>query len=215
MGKVNFGAPLKEVEWLKTEMQCSTFVEGGTFRGETANAMSSIFENVVTIEGQVELHQAAQKRFPKPNISYLLGDTRKHLKEILDENTACILWLDAHWCGEGTFGKSDECPLLDELDIVFSSSCNTAILVDDARLFLSPPPLPHKISEWPSLDQIIRAIPADWGVTVYEDVIYILDNRYFSNFQKYLQSEYDNSKQTLQETKKTSRLWPFKDRVER
>ena len=36
MGLVNFGVPEKETEYLKNRMKLDLFVEGGTYKGETA-----------------------------------------------------------------------------------------------------------------------------------------------------------------------------------
>ena len=86
-----------------------------------------------------------------------------------------LFWLDAHWSGSQTYGEDDECPLLEELEIILSSNLkNFAILIDDARLFLAPPPLPHNLEIWPSITDICRAVPDNYDLIVRNDVIYII-----------------------------------------
>ena len=53
------------------------------------------------------------------NITLLKGDTREHLDSIIANNENILFWLDAHWSGGDTYGEEDECPLIDELRIIF------------------------------------------------------------------------------------------------
>ena len=122
------------------------------------------------------------------NIIQLNGDTRDHLKKILSNNDNILFWLDSHWSGGETYGKNDECPLLEELKIIFNSRLkNFVILIDDARLFLSPPPLPHEIINWPNIRQIFNFIPSSYDVVISEDVIIIFPVS--TNFLKFMQNK--------------------------
>ncbi len=49
----------------------------------------------------------------------------------------------------------------------------SAVLVDDARLFAAPPPPPHRAANWPTLVQVLDRLRADGGryVTILDDVI--------------------------------------------
>ena len=104
----------------------------------------------------------------------LKGDTRDHLKQILTENDDILFWLDAHWSGGETYGEEDECPLLEELGLIFKcTEKKFIVLIDDARLFLAPPPLPHDFSKWPTIQDIIHLVPNNFELTILNDVIYI------------------------------------------
>ncbi|MCB1531262.1 MAG: hypothetical protein KDJ35_00175 [Alphaproteobacteria bacterium] len=169
------GVPEKETDYLRQNLSLDIFVEGGTFRGETAKRMSGLFSHVYTIEKSDHMYAEAQKGLQNySNITQLKGDTREHLNEILEKHDNILFWLDAHWSGGNTYGEGDECPLLEELAIIFEHKKNYVILIDDARLFMAPPPLPHQAKDWPSVAQITRSIPDDWDVIIYEDVIYLL-----------------------------------------
>jgi len=78
-----------------------------------------------------------------------------------------LFWLDAHWSGGDTYGENDECPLMDELKIIFQYRKNYVILIDDARLFMAPPPKPHKIENWPSIKEIVNILPYEWDLIIY------------------------------------------------
>lgn len=175
MGIVSFGIPEHETKWLRTTMGLNTVVESGTYQGDTALSLSKSFCTVYTIEKSEMMFEAAKKKLSSiANIHQLQGDTREHLSRIVAENDNILFWIDAHWSGGDTYGEQDECPLLEELSIVFNSSLkNFAILVDDARLFLAPPPLPHNLHNWPTIREIAAVIPAMCDMVIHDDVIYV------------------------------------------
>lgn len=175
MGIVNFGIPAQESEWLRNQIALTTVVEGGTYRGGTALSLSKTFCEIYTIEkSDIMFEQASKNLNSVSNITLLKGDTRYHFPKIIEQEENILFWLDAHWSGGDTYGEDDQCPLLAELKIIFSSPLkNFAILVDDARLFLAPPPLPHNLNNWPTIKEIVEAIPHGYDLIVHDDVIYI------------------------------------------
>ncbi len=188
MGSVNFGVPEKEAEYLKKILNLEVFVEGGTYHGGTAKKMSENFSKVLTIEKSDEMFTKAKKNLKDiPNITMLKGDTRDYLQKVLEGNNNILFWLDAHWSGGETYGQDDECPLIEELEIIFNSSNNHVILIDDARCFLKPPPLPHKYENWPTLVEIVKSIPENWELVVHEDVIYIFPEKISNGFKTFMQ----------------------------
>jgi hypothetical protein len=176
MGNVQFGAPRELVLWLRDTFNVDTFVETGTNRAETAMWASKQFQRVITVEGYPPLYNAAVKSFgDNKTIEFLLGDSRDHLRRVADSlQNQAIFWLDAHWCGDETYGNSDECPVLGELEALNSSGMSHIVLIDDARLFLAPPPPPHVADHWPDIAAVCRAMegcPGNRYVAVHEDVI--------------------------------------------
>ncbi|MEL4306300.1 hypothetical protein [Methanococcoides sp. LMO-2] len=188
MGLVNLGVPENEVEYLRDNLNLDVFVEGGTYKGTTAKKMSDKFSLVYTIEKSDAMFSLAEGSLKSINNIFLLkGDTRNHLDKILENNDNILFWLDAHWSGGDTYGENDECPLLEELSIIFSHDKNHIILIDDARLFLAPPPLPHKILNWPSLGDILDIVPTNWDLLIFEDVIYIFPDQNSKHIKAFFQ----------------------------
>lgn len=188
MGAVGFGIPKENAEWLQNSMNLSIAVEGGTYNGGTSLLMSKFFEKVYTIEKSEKMYEIGEKKLGHiKNVTRLFGDTRRHLPDIVGSNDNILFWLDAHWSGGVTYGVEDECPLLDELGTIFSAKLtNFAIMIDDARLFLAPPPLPHNYSNWPSIKDVCLAVPEGFDIIVFEDVVYVVPVRV--NFKSFIQN---------------------------
>lgn len=187
MGIVHFGIPEEEARWLCDALGLETAVETGTYKGETARLLGSFIRNVYTIEKSEAMAIIAKQTLSAfDHVKLLQGDTRDHLPNLVATNDGILFWLDAHWCGDQTYGVEDECPLLEELDIIFSSPVtNYAVLIDDARLFTAPPPLPHNRHKWPTIKEICAAVPSGNDVTIHHDVIYIMPQN--PAFQAYIQ----------------------------
>ena len=160
MGIVRMGPPHELIKSLATDFSIHTFIETGTYHGDTAIWASQYFQKVFTIEYSKELYEHAIQRVQQiSNIECIFGDSRDELPKILPRlEGSSLFWLDAHWSGQSTYGEADECPLLDEIKILKTSSFNDFIFIDDARLFTSPPPAPHKIEAWPNITAIIHEL---------------------------------------------------------
>jgi hypothetical protein len=175
MGLVRMGPPHTLIEKIVSSYRVQNFVETGTYHGETSIWASNIFKNVFTIENSVELHkQTANKYREIDNIEFLLGDSRMRLKETLEKlEEPTLVWLDAHWSGDSTYGKMDQCPLLEEIGIINSLQPNLYLFIDDARLFLSPPHPPHDVNQWPNIVEVVNSLQSnpDRYVVIIEDCI--------------------------------------------
>jgi 16S rRNA G966 N2-methylase RsmD len=190
LGLVNFGIPKKETEFLKKSMKLEIFIEGGTYKGETTREMSKKFRKVYTIEKSNVMFDIAKDNLKNlDNVTMLNGDTREHLDSIMKSNDNLLFWLDAHWSGGETYGKEDECPLIEELEIIFKYDKNCIILIDDARLFLAPPPKPHNFKNWQSLIDIVNILPTNWDLIEYEDVIYLFPKTISIDFKEFIQDD--------------------------
>jgi hypothetical protein len=160
----------------------TTFVETGTFQGETTKWAANYFETVHTIERAEGLHGLHSKELSQiKGITPHLGDSRKMLPQIVEQIGAqkAVFWLDSHWSGFDTAGANDECPLIDELSCL-SSRYEDIILIDDARLFLCVPPPPHNPSHWPNILDIAAIFTQSDRrpfVQIVDDVIFIIPNR--------------------------------------
>jgi len=156
-------------------------IETGTYKGGSARILASIFPEVVTIELDPALHRRAVDGLAGiPAITAVQGSSRDRLAPLVDPARPTLYWLDGHWSGGATAGEDDECPVLDELRAVATGHPDDCILIDDARLFLEPPPPPHKPEQWPSLDEIeaaIRTARPDHHVAVLHDIVVAVPQR--------------------------------------
>lgn len=181
MGIVTKGIPEDIVTELAKIHGASVFIETGTMHGGTTKWASKHFETVHTIERAESLynqHQAGLSAIK--GVHPHLGDSREVLPGIIKElgSEKAVYWLDGHWAGGVTAGKDDECPVLDELANV-SNRTKDIILIDDARLFLCAPPEPHNPDQWPTISEIIDALPKGEKrpfVQIVDDVIFIVPN---------------------------------------
>lgn len=179
---IHKGPPKSLMLHLAAEYSLDTFIETGTYRARTAVWASSHFDSVVTIERCRELYEATRAKYQGiQNIDFLFGDSRCLLPEAVSQlQGPAIFWLDAHWSGGETWGKDDECPVLDEIRSITNSEFAHLLFIDDARLFLAPPPLPLAIDQWPSLDRVILALKSgtrEYYMVVVEDVIVAVPHR--------------------------------------
>ncbi len=144
---------------LKKKFEVETFIETGTYYGNTAVWASSHF-NTITIEYARTIYDRTVEKYRHiTNINFLFGDSKVILKEIIPKLTQpAVIWLDGHWSAGETYGEGDECPVIGEIQSIVDSKYPHFIFIDDAHLFLSPPPKPHKIEEWPSIDMVISAL---------------------------------------------------------
>ncbi len=113
-------------------------VETGTYRGNTTDTMRPYFDRIYTIEANDALFAAAQSRFAgAPGVRALHGDSAAMLPRVLAElDEKALFWLDAHWCGNDTFGSYLSAAIMAELEAVFAHRVRGhTILIDDARYF--------------------------------------------------------------------------------
>lgn len=191
MGIIRMGLPEELTLFLKEHFKSELFIETGTFYGGTTFWASKHFQKVHTIEFAEHIFQVTSQKYADiPNIKFHFGDSRELLKDILenampDENV--ILWLDAHWSSGETYGETDNCPLIKELEIIEHSKRNACILIDDARLFMAPPPIPNNYRQYPGIQDIVKIYGDDKFISIYEDVIIIVPRSLKSAFQEYLQ----------------------------
>lgn len=196
MGAVSFSLDPKLLEAAKRGLKLDVFVETGTFHGDTIEAVKDQFSEVYSVELSEELYKLAVERFSgSSKIRLLNGNSPDKLKEIGEEvrNQSVLYWLDAHWCvADATAGEKSQCPLLDELEAIGRLNDESTILIDDARLFLAPPQYPHEISDWPTIDEIIKTLGTlsdRHEIMVVNDVIAFFPKRVRAGFISYAQED--------------------------
>jgi hypothetical protein len=160
MGQVHPGAPHTLVRLLRDRFNITTFVETGTYLGQTTRWAASVFAKVVTIEMSPQVHAQVLPQLQQlDNVTSLLGNSADLLPQVLRQCKGPVLfWLDAHYSGGITGGETNECPLLEELRTIVNADIGPYILIDDARFFVQPPPPPHDAEQWPALPDIIDVL---------------------------------------------------------
>lgn len=176
MGIVRLGPPTELILQLKTVYPTSTFIETGTYMGNTAYWASQFFDQVITIEFSQPIYQSVCAKYADiKHIQFIYGDSRTVLREWVPQlQQAAVFWLDAHWSGGATYGATDECPLLEEIALINQSAWEHCILIDDARLFIAPPPMEHDSDQWPDINEVIQILNAanyKRYIAIVEDVI--------------------------------------------
>lgn len=163
------------IAMLETEARAvgaETFIETGTFRGDTIWMFRKRFRKIVTIEVQDDLAALARQRFRKhPHVSVIHGDSASVLADVCkDIDGPCLVYLDGHYSAGFTGSGEKECPITEELQALFSHLKHPfRILIDDARLFGSDPSYPSR----DNIEDFIRRQPGGWHVRIENDAFVI------------------------------------------
>ena len=176
MGLIRMGPPAELMTRLSSEYAVKIFVETGTYEGATAGWASAHFQNVFTIEMSEHFYEETRKKYHYlQNVDFIFGDSRTELRKLVDKlEGAAIFWLDAHWSGGATYGDNDQCPILNEIEIINECRYDNFVFIDDARLFTSPPQPPHRPEQWTGIAALFKALQAarsDKYIVIIEDVI--------------------------------------------
>jgi hypothetical protein len=140
-----FNAPspafVKHACLLRNGISGATWVETGTYVGETTDVLASAGARMVhSLEPDPDLYGAAKRRFSdRQNVHIYLGTSEEILPALLPTLTGDIcFWLDGHFSGEGTHRGPFDTPILKELETVAAHLerwQSVAVMIDDMRLF--------------------------------------------------------------------------------
>ena len=95
----------------------TTFIETGTFMGDTVEEMKGIAGKIYSIELDEFLYLRAKKFFSSAkNVTILQGDSGVVIERLLKDITKpALFWLDAHYSGTGTARGRKDTPIAREL----------------------------------------------------------------------------------------------------
>jgi hypothetical protein len=138
----------------------ATWVETGTFLGDTANFLAKNSKIVYTIEPDASLFEMAMIRFKKNNsVIPIHGLSEDIFPELLPKLKGKInFWLDGHYSGGLTHKGPKDCPLKEELLAIENNISNydyVIILIDDVRCFN---PSIKEFADYPHLNYLV-----DWA----------------------------------------------------
>jgi len=155
--------------------KAETFIETGTYQGDTAKWAATEFKRVFTIELSEQLYQTTKDDLLlKGNITPCLGDSCKVLPKLLDNLPGNVLfWLDGHYSGVGTAGQDAPCPLKKELETILARNNDDIVLIDDARCCMD--------ANYPSITELYELVdslpPNKRFLQFCDDHIYIVPDK--------------------------------------
>lgn len=117
------GFILKEVNKLKEQFNVHTFIETGTYFGQTTKVMAGLFEKVYSCESNVKYFDTAVNNIGScTNIFLHKQVSVDFFHTILPElKEKALFFLDAHWQRHN--------PLLDELTLIANYKINNPIIL--------------------------------------------------------------------------------------
>lgn len=121
----------------------NTFIETGTFYGDTAANLSSHMNSVYTIELSTEYYHNFCQRVVNEqlrNVKPYFGDSAVVLPTLLqslDQSDSVVFWLDGHWSSGNTAKGPKDCPLVEECLAIDNNykAHSGLVMIDDLRLF--------------------------------------------------------------------------------
>lgn len=125
-------------------LEAQLFVETGTNTGNTLANAAKVFPTCISIEQNMQLYHAAERRFADtPGVYLYQGDSPAMLRTLIGGrrirgDVKTTFWLDAHYFVNGdTLGPSGQCPLLEELEAIKMCDWDTKpiVVIDDAYMF--------------------------------------------------------------------------------
>ena len=135
-----------------------TWVETGTYVGDTTAILAKQARQVYSIEPAPALSSRAQQRFAKyKNVEIIRGTSEAVFPVLLPKLSGDVsFWLDGHYSAGETFKGGQDTPIRQELDAIAAilpQLGRVVILVDDVRCF--DPSLPE-FSDYPSRDWLVE-----------------------------------------------------------
>ncbi len=222
MGAIDFSVNEELLRFCAHQTAARRFVETGTFRGDSTAIGLKVFEECWSVELSPALFEAARQRFAdEPRLRLFQGESPAFLKSQAEafRSSPTVFWLDAHWCAaDHTAGEDSQSPLLEELQALAPLHADGVVLIDDARLYLSPPPAPHRVGDWPSFQDLLescRQAAGEHGLSVLNDVLVLYPkSRHQAFFDYFAANGVDwltiaNEARDLRR-RRARRPWPFK-----
>jgi hypothetical protein len=158
----NYGPP--SPQYIKTRILAThslvnaTWVETGTYLGDTTLMLSKIAKQVISIEPQARLSKFAKNRLVRcNNVSVINKTSEESITEILEtvSGPTCF-WLDGHHSGDVTYKGLAISPIAQELASIatyLDRNNPIVVFIDDFRLFAN-----SKSSGYPSHQSLV-----DWA----------------------------------------------------
>lgn len=149
------------------------FVETGTYLGDTSWEYRNEFSRIDSIEVEPYLYKQAVARFKGlSHVTIHFGDSGTVLPSLVPTlRGKTLYWLDGHYSAGITGSSESHCPVVAELDAIFTLSKDPfVIVIDDARCFGTDPAYPTVAAV---ASQVTTLSHARAAVSVENDMIII------------------------------------------
>jgi hypothetical protein len=163
-GERDFAAPsphfVKQRVLLRNGLPDATWVETGTYMGDTTSILSTVAKMVYSIEPEPALFSKAEEKFRNTsNVKIIKGLSEDVFPKLLPAITGNIcFWLDGHYSADITFKGPQDTPIVEELTAIernIAKMSKIVVMVDDIRCF---DPKNPEFSAYPSVDLLV-----DWA----------------------------------------------------
>ena len=149
---------VKQNVLLRNGVPGATWIETGTYLGDTTLFLSRHAEKVISIEPDIELWRQAKSRLRKfQNIDLVNGTSEEVFESVLAKVSGNVnFWLDGHYSGGVTYHSGNVTPIEEELAVIerrLDQFDEVSILVDDVRLF---DPAINEYEGYPSIDTLVQ-----------------------------------------------------------
>lgn len=155
-----------------------TWVETGTFQGDTTAFLAARARKVISIEPEPKLHAAVVERFRgQPHVELHHGLSEDVLPRVLPglSGNVCF-WLDGHFSAGFTHKGPTDTPIVDELTAIGNALkgwSQVAVLVDDVRCF---EPTDPAFADYPDRSYLVRWAESNGLVWMIEHDIFVAKN---------------------------------------
>ena len=148
----------------------ATWIETGTYLGDTTLKLSKIAKKVISIEPQLELSHFATTRLKRrANVEIINATSESCIAKVLERvNGPACFWLDGHYSGDVTFQGSEISPISKELVAIskYLKTDDVVVFVDDFRLFVNSSTTGYP----PHSDLVAWALENNLSWTVEQDI---------------------------------------------
>jgi hypothetical protein len=159
-----FGGPspkiVKDSVLIANSTPGGTWVETGTFLGETTALLAVHATKVYSLEPEPELYRRAKRKFAgHSNVEIINGASENEFPTLIPKLRGPLnFWLDGHYSAGATFKGDIDTPIIQELKCIedhIDALHPVSVLVDDVRCF---DPLLPEYEGYPPLDYLV-----DWA----------------------------------------------------
>ncbi|MBO0783043.1 MAG: hypothetical protein J2P37_29865 [Ktedonobacteraceae bacterium] len=157
-------------------------VETGSHFGFGALQLAAMVDDVWTVESDSGLHEFCKATYDKVDrIRFFQGESDVILgRYVAQMDQPTLFVLDAHWfpmSPRAAERPGNLCPVLEELRVLSSAPstllAGSAVIVDDAQMFLGSLKTPFVRNALPSITEILKLVDRAFDCTVVTDDVIV------------------------------------------